>query len=480
MEVLLPMLVGNLALAACLAGVAYTVHRSGRDPRLAHLLWVVVLLKLVTPPLLPLPSGVLDDLNTARVGLPAMGSAGVPAATAAGATGSRGMAEIVAALVEPTIVAFVATWVAGSLIVLVASLIRVRRFERFLAQAARPASGEIREAGRLAATRLGLRSLPSIEVTEARLSPMTWWTGGRVRVLVPAGLCDELDLGRLRWILAHELAHVKRRDHLVRWLEWLVGTVFWWNPLVWWVRRCLRADEEAACDALVLRRVAAGPRPYAEALLGVAVFLSGTADPSPVLATGVGTHGPLEQRFRAILTRRYERPGSRRLVLTVMSLSILLASLGLQAAPRPADRSPTRAIADVAAGQVNPRDASLTSGIDGPRAVTPPYDPRPVGEVEAAAEDTMMVSASLDKALPMADAISSSRDGHSARALELRRSLARVDRALEPARRAVREALRSGDPLAAAPERSRLRDLRVRAARLEARLQRLRLISSWD
>ena len=53
---------------------------------------------------------------------------------------------------------------------------------------------------------------------------MTWWTGGRVRVLVPAGLCDELDLGRLRWILAHELAHVKRRDHLVRWLEWLVGT----------------------------------------------------------------------------------------------------------------------------------------------------------------------------------------------------------------------------------------------------------------
>jgi beta-lactamase regulating signal transducer with metallopeptidase domain len=480
MEVLLPVLVGNLVLAACLAGVAYTVHRSGREPRLAHLLWVVVLLKLVTPPLLALPSGVLADINAALVGLPAVGSASATAATAAGATGGRSIAEIVAALVAPATTVFMATWVAGSLVVLVASLIRVHRFERSLAQAARPASAEIREAGRLAAARLGLRSMPSIEVTEARLSPMTWWTGGQVRVLIPAGLCDELDLGRLRWILAHELAHVKRRDHLVRWLEWLVGTVFWWNPLVWWVRRCLHADEEAACDALVLRRVAAGPRPYAEALLGVAVFLSGTADPSPVLATGVGTHGPLEQRFRAILTRRYERPGSRRLVLTVMSISILLASLGLQAAPRSADRSPARAIADVAVGQVSPRDTSLSSGLDRSGAVTPGHVPVPAGEAEVSTDYTTMVSASLDTALPTAEVVRAARDGHASRARQLRWSLARVDRALEPARRAVREALRIGDPLAAASERARLRDLRARAARLEARLERLRVVTSGD
>ncbi len=47
--------VSNLLLSALLAGVAYAVHRRGRYPVLAHVLWVLVLVKMVTPPLFLLP-----------------------------------------------------------------------------------------------------------------------------------------------------------------------------------------------------------------------------------------------------------------------------------------------------------------------------------------------------------------------------------------------------------------------------------------
>ena len=84
-----------------------------------------------------------------------------------------------------------------------------------------------------------------------------------MRVVIPATLPKQIGSERLRWILAHELAHVKRRDHLVRWLEWLACVAFWWNPIVWWTRRNLRLDEEVACDAMVLDRLNAEPRAYA-------------------------------------------------------------------------------------------------------------------------------------------------------------------------------------------------------------------------
>ena len=45
----------NLLFASVLAGLAYLIHRSGRHPGLAHGLWVVVLVKAITPPLLLLP-----------------------------------------------------------------------------------------------------------------------------------------------------------------------------------------------------------------------------------------------------------------------------------------------------------------------------------------------------------------------------------------------------------------------------------------
>ena len=112
----------------------------------------------------------------------------------------------------------------------------------------------------------------------------------------------------MRWILAHELAHVRRRDHLVRWLEWLACTVFWWNPIAWWTRRRLRAAGEICCDALVVNTFGCAPRDYARSLVR-ALDLVRTERTSRPPAFASAAHSGrrtrhLEKRLRMIITNR--------------------------------------------------------------------------------------------------------------------------------------------------------------------------------
>lgn len=153
---------------------------------------------------------------------------------------------------------------------------------------------------------LGLVRIPELCTTDARVTPMVWWTGGKVRVLIPAFLLADLSREELRGILAHELAHVRRRDHLVRWLEWLVCSAFWWNPVAWWARHQLRIAEESCCDQLALDVGTSCPRTYANALLRVVASASespGFRPPLPVSAAGgVGRTKVLERRLRMIVS----------------------------------------------------------------------------------------------------------------------------------------------------------------------------------
>ena len=79
-------------------------------------------------------------------------------------------------------------------------------------------------------------------------------------------------------LLLHELAHVKRRDHIVGWIELVAGIVWWWNPLFWFVRSALREQAELACDVWVITTLPNGRRAYAESLLALSARCARTAD----------------------------------------------------------------------------------------------------------------------------------------------------------------------------------------------------------
>jgi GWxTD domain-containing protein len=87
-------------------------------------------------------------------------------------------------------------------------------------------------------------------------------------VILPAGW-EEWSPSKLDAVLAHEHAHVRRRDPLVQWLALLNRALFWFHPLAWWLERRLSVLAEQASDDAVLGRGYA-PQDYAEHLLEIA------------------------------------------------------------------------------------------------------------------------------------------------------------------------------------------------------------------
>ena len=67
----------------------------------------------------------------------------------------------------------------------------------------------------------------------------------RARVFLPAESKD-WDPGKLDAVLTHEKEHMRRRDPLVEWFALLNRTLYWFNPLSWWLSRKLAALAEQA------------------------------------------------------------------------------------------------------------------------------------------------------------------------------------------------------------------------------------------
>jgi hypothetical protein len=56
----------------------------------------------------------------------------------------------------------------------------------------------------------------------------------------------------MRFVLMHELAHIRRRDIAIMWIVRVIGALHWFNPLLWIAGMKVRAEQELACDARVL------------------------------------------------------------------------------------------------------------------------------------------------------------------------------------------------------------------------------------
>ena len=90
-----------------------------------------------------------------------------------------------------------------------------------------------------------------LRLSAERMEPGIFGVGRPVLVW-PRELSARLEDEHIEAIVAHELAHVRRRDNLTGALHMVVETVFWFHPAVWWMERQMVKEREQACDEAVV------------------------------------------------------------------------------------------------------------------------------------------------------------------------------------------------------------------------------------
>jgi uncharacterized protein (TIGR03435 family) len=116
----------------------------------------------------------------------------------------------------------------------------------------RPGSREWQEAlGRLSA-RLGVRRVVRLVVSPLGNTPAVsgWW---KPVVFMPIGALAGMPAEQVEALLLHELAHVRRNDHLVNLLQNAAEALLFYHPAVWWVSGHIRLERELCCDDIAAK-----------------------------------------------------------------------------------------------------------------------------------------------------------------------------------------------------------------------------------
>lgn len=115
-------------------------------------------------------------------------------------------------------------------------------------------------------------------------------------ILLPTAVALGLPRQQIELILAHELGHLRRYDHLVNLAQAVLETVLFYHPVVHWIAREVRNEREICCDELVLKVTRGEPREYATALAALEEMRQ-----APVRVALAASGGVLLERVRRIL-----------------------------------------------------------------------------------------------------------------------------------------------------------------------------------
>jgi beta-lactamase regulating signal transducer with metallopeptidase domain len=132
------------------------------------------------------------------------------------------------------LIALILLWAAGASLI-AARWLRAWWAAESITRAARPAPG----------------APTDVRITETDIEPAVARVFRPV-VLLPAALLNRLAPSQLEAVIAHERAHIARRDNLFSHVQCLVESLFWFYPLVWWIGRRQVDERERACDERVL------------------------------------------------------------------------------------------------------------------------------------------------------------------------------------------------------------------------------------
>lgn len=338
------LLLWNVVLATLLALLVSLASRMKilqRRPAIIHLLWLIVLAKLVTPPLIPLP--VLPGLQqqaelTSSQGNPPERSsaellivASLPAIEEPPAVSRGGQLPWLAILAGVSC--------CGTLVVFTACVWQFVRISRLL-RCETSGNERLERLAHISADVMATARCPGVYVVHGSLSPFLWvrWSGPVV--VLPRELVERMSDEQITCIFCHELAHHARRDHWSNAFALTVVVLLWWHPVAWWARRELRATQEICCDGLVLAAGTVTRRSYAETLFQVLEFVQSNRPLTPTMASGFGSRCALTRRFEMIANREVTERCSWWVATLLVAGAVSLLCIPVRAQPEKTENPP--------------------------------------------------------------------------------------------------------------------------------------------
>jgi TonB family protein len=215
---------------------------------------------------------------------------------------------------------FLVVWLSGAIAAEGRLLWRLARLSRLTRRAPRLEGAWARVLPDAART-MGVRDSVAVRALRGGLTgSWGWW---RPVILVPADAAGWSD-ARVRLVLLHELAHVRRADWLVQLGADVLLGLYWFNPLAAVVATRVRREGERACDDLVLRAgVPAGH--YGAELLEIARLQAQPALAAPLVS--MAHRSTLEGRIAAMLDHTLDRrPSTLRLAVALVGAALAVVA----------------------------------------------------------------------------------------------------------------------------------------------------------
>ncbi|MEP3479674.1 MAG: M56 family metallopeptidase [Fuerstiella sp.] len=176
------------------------------------------------------------------------------------------------------------------------------------------------------AAQLSLKKLPRIMVTDAKFGPAVIGVF-RPLIVLPRILVQQLDDDTLKPVIAHEVIHIRRGDLFVGMLQAVAHCLWWFHPFVWLINRQISRVAEQCCDQQVLIETNCSARQYAQSLLAVIECRSRLV-PVPVFP-GMKPVEITQQRLEKIMTQKqgsFRRSKIASLVTVVVMSALVLPS----------------------------------------------------------------------------------------------------------------------------------------------------------
>jgi GWxTD domain-containing protein len=146
--------------------------------------------------------------------------------------------------------AVVVLWLSG-VVVFSLRLGGAWRFTARLRSAAHPAPAEWQQTVARIAACVGARQAVRLLISSmVNVPTVIGWL--RPVILVPVEFFTGVPVEHIKALLAHEIAHVRRRDYLVSMLQSIAEAVLFYHPAVWWISEQIRAERELCCDDIAV------------------------------------------------------------------------------------------------------------------------------------------------------------------------------------------------------------------------------------